>query len=316
MSRIDVHHHLTPPRYAEQLAPGGKLTPFTLSWTPAKAIEQMEQGAVDRSITSITTPGLWFGDNDRARALARACNDYAAELMGKYPGRFGMFVNLPLPDVEGSLREIEYGLDVLKADGVAVFTSYADKWIGDPAFDAVFDELNRRKALLYTHPTTCSCCTDLVPGINDSIIEYQTDTSRAIARYVFSGTAARCPDVDVIWSHGGGTLPFLLDRFINAARIPPYRDRFPQGFLQIAQRFFYDIAQVPNKPALSALKAFLPVSQLLFGTDFPFPLGNAAHHAKGLRESGVFSEAELLAIDADNARRLFNAHGSAWASTQ
>ena len=285
-----------------------RLTPQTVDWSPEKSIEQMDQGGVAVSITSVTTPGLWFGSHMPARRLARACNDYAAKLISDHPRRFGMFVNLPLPDIDGSLKEIEYGLDVLKADGVAVFTSYIDKWLGDPAFDRVFEELNRRKAVVYTHPATCQCCTNLVPGLNDSAIEYQTDTTRAIARLVFSGSAARYPDIRVIWSHGGGTMPFLIDRFINVARTPQYRERFPDGFLPVARRFYYDTAQVPNKPALLALSAVVPASNILFGTDFPWL--TAAHHVRGMRESGVFTPQELRAIDRDNAVRLLPKYGA------
>ena len=300
--RIDVHHHVSPPEYLAELGPNQRLTPQTLAWTPAVALEQMDRGGVDIAITSVTTPGLWFGLHSHARRLARSCNEYAAKIRLDHPGRFGMFVNLPLPDVEGSLREIEYGLDVLKADGVSLFTCYGDKWLGDPAFDAVFDELNRRKAVVYTHPTTCTCCTNMLPGLNDSMIEYQTDTSRAIARLVFSGTAARCPDIQVIWSHGGGTMPFLIDRYINATRLPQYRSQFPDGFLPVARRFYYDTAQVPNRPALSALTGVVPVSRILFGTDFPWL--TAEHHVKGITESGLFSEQDLKAIDSENALRL------------
>jgi len=302
MSRIDVHHHLSPPEYIAELAPNKRLTPQTLGWTPEIVLEQMERGGVDISITSITTPGLWFGLHQHARRLARLCNEYAARIRSDYPGRFGMFVNLPLPDVEGSLKEIEYGLDVLNADGVSLFTSYGDKWIGDPVFDRVFEELNRRKAVVYTHPTTCNCCTNLLPGLPDSTIEYQTDTSRAIARLVFSGTAARCPDIKLIWSHGGGTMPFLIDRFINATRMPQYREQFPGGFLPVARRFYYDTAQVPNRPALSALTGVVPVDNILFGTDFPWL--TAEHHVRGLRDCGLFSDEELRAIDGENAARL------------
>ncbi len=301
-SRIDVHHHPSPPEYLAELGPNRRLTPQTLSWTPQAAIEQMDRAGVSLAVTSITTPGLWFGLHSHARRLSRMCNEYSAKLRSDYPSRFGMFVNLPLPDVDGSLAEIEYGLDVLKADGVALFTSYGDKWIGDPAYDKVFDELNRRKAVVYVHPTTCTCCTNMLPGLPDSAIEYQTDTSRAIARLVFSGTAARCPDIKVIWSHGGGTMPFLIDRYINATKMPQYKDKFPGGFVPVARKFYYDTAQVPNKAAMSALTAVVPTSQIVFGTDFPWM--TSEHHVKGLKECGVFSDADLRAIDIENVARM------------
>jgi 6-methylsalicylate decarboxylase len=302
MRRIDVHHHIAPPLYVEELAPMKRLTPQSLAWSPQKSIDQMDEAGVNVSITSITTPGLWFGSHSPARRLARACNDWAASLVSDHSGRFGMFVNLPLPDVDGTLKEIEYGLDVLKADGVSMFTSYVDKWLGDPAFDEVFAELNRRKAVVYTHPTTCACCTNLLPGINDSAIEYGTDTSRAIARFVFSGSAQRYPDVKIIWSHGGGTMPFLIDRYHALSRQPNHKDFCPEGFIPVARRFYYDTAQIPNKPALMALKDVVSAENILFGTDFPWL--TAAHHVKGITGARIFSPEELRAIDVGNALKI------------
>ncbi|MDB5534658.1 MAG: hypothetical protein JWO28_2973 [Hyphomicrobiales bacterium] len=301
--RIDVHHHLSPPAYVEELAPMQRLTKLTLGWTPERAIEQMDKGDVAVSITSITTPGLWFGSHAPARRLARACNDYAASLVAQYPRRFGMFVNMPLPDIDGSLAEIAYGLDVLKADGISLFTSYGDKWLGDPAFDPVFEELNRREAVVYTHPNTANCCTNLVPEVADSMVEYGTDTTRAIARMLFGGAAKRYPKIKLIWSHGGGTMPFLVDRFINNANISPRKQElFPTGAVAELGKFYYDVAQVPNRPALLALQAAVPNSQLLFGTDFPYL--TAAHHVAGIAKANVFSKEELAAIDRTNALRL------------
>jgi 6-methylsalicylate decarboxylase len=268
----------------------------------------MDRGGVAVSITSITTPGLWFGSHSPARRLARACNDYAAKLVSDHPRRFGMFVNLPLPDIDGSLKEIEYGLDVLKADGISLFTSYGDKWLGDPAFDLVFAELNRRKAVVYTHPTTANCCTNVLPVLADAAIEYGTDTTRAIANMVFGGASARYPDIKLIWSHGGGTMPYLIDRFHYFMRMPSNREKFPNGFMPEALRFYYDTAQVPNTAALSALKAVIPVANILFGTDYPYL--TAEHHVKGLASAGVFTPAELRAIDRDNAVKLMPKFGA------
>ena len=304
--RIDVHHHLTPPDYVAALAPRKLLQPPTLGWTPQRAIEEMDQGGVAVSITSITTPGLWFGDAAAAGRLARACNDYAAQLVADHPRRFGMFASLPLPDIEGSLKEIDYGLDELKADGVAMFTSYGDKWLGDPAFAPVFEELNRRKAVVYTHPTTADCCVNLVPGINDSAIEYGTDTTRAIARMIFGGASARYPDIRMIFSHAGGTMPFLIGRFERIARTPQFAAALPKGFGGEAQRFYYDIAQTAQPGAMFALRTVVPVSHILFGTDYPFL--TAAYHVEQIRKSGVFSARELMAIDRENAARLMPRH--------
>ncbi|MFM9968574.1 MAG: amidohydrolase family protein [Burkholderiales bacterium] len=300
--RIDVHHHIAPPVYVEELAPMKRLTPQSVAWTIQKSIDQMDEAGVATSITSVTTPGLWLGSHASARRLARACNEYAAKMVADHPGRFGMFVNVPLPDVEGALMEIAYGMDVLKADGVSLFTSYIDKWLGDPKFDEVFAELNRRKAVVYTHPISCACCTNLVPGIPDAAIEYGTDTSRAIARFIFSGSAKRYPDIKIIWSHGGGTMPFLIDRYHAMARLPQHKEITPDGFLPVARKFYYDTAQIPNKPALMALKEVVTADNILFGTDFPWL--TSAHHVKGITGSGVFSPDELRAIDYGNTLRI------------
>lgn len=297
---IDVHHHPSPPGYIEAGGPRN-VNVVGQSWTPAKALEQMDQAGVARAISSITGPGMTFPPDEASR-LARICNDYCARLMADHPGRFGMYVNLPMPHIDASLREIAYGMDVLKAEGVALVTNYGDKWLGDPAFDPVFAELNRRKAIVFTHPASAKCCTNLVPGIGDAAIEYGADTTRAIARFLFSGSAQRYPDLRIIWSHGGGTMPFLVDRFINMGKSRQYAARFPQGVLPILQRFHYDTAQVPNRPALLALKATVPVSQILFGTDYPFL--TSEHHVRGIGEAAVFNGDEWQAVAAGNWERL------------
>ena len=301
VNRIDVHHHIAPPDYIQELLPSRHLPPPLANWTPEGSIETMDQGGVDVSLTSITLPGLWFGDLEQTRRLARLCNDYAAKLRADHPGRFGMFVNLPIRDIEGSLAEIEYGMDELKADGVVMFTSYGDVWLGDPAYDPVYEELNRRKVVVYTHPMTPTCCENLVPGVVDAMIEYQTDTSRAIARVVFGGMAAKFPDIRIIWSHGGGTMPFLVDRFNRWAAHPDYAKDFPGGFLAAARKFIYDTAQVSNESAMLALKSVAQAENIAFGTDYPFL--SAAYHRDGLKDCGVFDDAELRDIDIGNILR-------------
>ncbi len=156
--RIDVHHHHTPPPYVAAITAGNIAGPVR-DWTAEKSIADMDRAGVATAITSITTPALRFLDDAGARKLARECNDYSAKLTADSRGRFGMFAVMPMPYVEGTLREIGYALDSLKADGIALLTSYGDKWLGDPTFTPVLEELNRRRAVVYTHPTTANCCT-------------------------------------------------------------------------------------------------------------------------------------------------------------
>ena len=265
--------------------------------TPA-AIEGHDQQCGDRD--HLDHDARRGSDHEQGRRVARDCNDYAARMAADHPGRFGLFAALPLPDIEASLREIEYGLDVLKADGIALFTSYRDKWLGDPAFEPVMAELNRRNAVVFTHPEAPLCCRGLIPGINEAVIEYGTDTTRAIARLLFTGTAVRYPDIRWIFSHGGGTAPFLSERLVRAGRLKHLEAHVPNGVMAELQRFYYDVAQVAHPMALAALTRMVPISQILWGTDFPFRFG--WEYVKGLGE--FFNESDLRQIGRDNALAL------------
>lgn len=303
--RIDVHHHLAPPEWLAEMASRNMSQPQWSGWNPARSIEDMDRGGVATSLVSVTTPGVEFGAVDANRRLARACNEFAARMVADHPGRFGSFAALPLLDVEGSLRELEHALDVLKAEGIGLLTNYGDKWLGDPAFEPVMQELNRRKAVVYTHPTSASCCRNVVPEIPPAMIEYGTDTTRAIARLLFTGTAARYPDIRWIFSHAGGTMPFLIERFKFQARNPTAGRHVPDGIETAVRRFWYDTAQATEAPPMLALRKLVPVSQIVFGSDYPYR--GSEEQALGVRLNGVFSAAELRAIERDNALKLLPA---------
>jgi predicted TIM-barrel fold metal-dependent hydrolase len=243
-----------------------------------------------------------FAEPEAARRIARESNEWVAKLVADSQGRFGAFAMMPLPDVDGTLREIAYALDVLEADGICLLTSYGDRWLGHPSFAPVMDELHRRRAVVYTHPTTASCCTNLIPNVAPTIIEFGTDTSRAITDIVFSGTATRCPDARFIFSHAGGTLPFLTERLVRAPlQNAALEARLPNGVLAELQRFYYDVAWSAHPGALASLTTLVPVSQILFGSDYPYRTG--ADHVKGLMDYG-FTAADLTAIGRENALRL------------
>ena len=295
--RIDTHHHFTVPSLRAEVTKAGQQG--LLDWTPQKSLDDMDKGNVATAILSVGDPGLWFGDDQTARRLARECNEFSAKMVKDYPGRFGMFTALPLPDVEGSLRELEYALDTLHADGVCVLSSYQGRYLGNAAFAPLMDELNRRKAVVYCHPLCAACASQpaLTDGQNRGV-EFVLDTTRTILSVLASKTVARCPDIRFIWSHGGGTAPYITSRLNGVAQ------GLPKGLIYELQKFYYDTAQAFNPYTLPSFKKLVPVSHILFGTDFPLGGGTAAAVGKGLMDNGGFTSAELRAIDRDNALEL------------
>jgi predicted TIM-barrel fold metal-dependent hydrolase len=300
--RIDVHHHIAAPVWVDALKKAGKSNPVVNSWTIEKSLEDMDQADVATAMTSPTTPQVTFLGNEEAARIARESNEYAKKLMADYPGRFGLFAMLPLPHIDESLKEIAYAFDVLKADGIGMMTSYGDKWLGYSTFEPIWEELNRRKATVYTHPTSANCCVNLVEGQPETVVEFGADTTRSIASLIFSGTSQRFKDINFIFSHGGGVLTAVAERFqIQMVSQPPYKGKFTRESVdQELQRFYYDTAQISNAVTIDALVKLVPVSQVVFGSDFPFR--TAEQHVKGL--AARFNAADLKLIERDNALRI------------
>ena len=303
---IDVHHHIVPPFYLAENrdriagSRGGEISAAWLEWNPQKALDAMDEHSVATAVLSLSTPGVWFGDAEAARRTARQCNDYAADLSRSHPGRFGLFAALPLPDTDGSLRELEYALDVLKADGVGLLTSYDDKWLGDTAYQPVFEELNRRKAVVFVHPTTPNCCRTLMPEISTMVAEVPQDTTRTVMSLLFSGALTRFRDIRFIFCHAGGSVPVVAARM---AQLGPKSliERLPHGVDYELKRLYYDIAVSGHRPAIAALTSFIPVSQILFGSDFPYLSLREA--AASMPQLGL-SASDLHAVGRENALAL------------
>jgi 6-methylsalicylate decarboxylase len=299
--RIDVHHHISPPAWVEALKKAGLASPPVVNWTVQKSLDDMDKGGVATAITSPTLPGVGFLPPAEAAAVARASNEFAAQLADDYKGRFGRFAQMPMPYVDETLKEIAYALDVLKADGISLMTSYDDKYLGDPAFAPVWDELNRRKATVFNHPTDPKCCTANIAGFSPVYIEYGTDTTRTVASLIFNHTAERCPDVNFIFCHGGGTVTALTDRFtVQMLRTPKYKDFTAEGVTDQLRRFYYDTAQASNPIAMASLTKLVASTQILYGTDYPYR--TAEEHVKSL--AAIFGPEDLQKIDRDNALRL------------
>ncbi len=310
--RIDTHHHIVPPRYLarrrdeiERIA--HVHMPKMVEWTPTIAIEAMDRSGIATSITSISSPGCWFGHAADSIEISRECNEYAAQMARDYPGRFGNFAALPLPDVDGSLREIEYACDVLKADGFGLMTNYGAMWPGDAKLAPVFDELNRRKAVVYFHPHAADYCAGVMPELPAPTLEFPFDTTRAVASLLFSGTFSRCPDIRFIFSHAGGALPMLAGRMAAVAGTrKELAASIPHGALYEFRRQYYDIVNATNTVSFNAARELFGVSQLLFGTDFPF--WSPQIWVDQLAALNL-NAADLRAIERDNALRLLPRFG-------
>ena len=302
--RIDVHHHFAPPAWLAEVKGRPMLNVANSTWTPERSLEDMDRSGLAAALVSITNPGLWFGDAQVTRRLVRACNDYGARMVQDHPTRFGLMAAMPLPDVDATLEEIAYAYDTLHADGVALFTSYGDIWLGNAAFRPVMAELHRRKAIVHVHPTAADCCRTLsyAPGVGPGTIEYGTDTTRAMIGVTFSGDAALFPDIRWIWSHAGGSAPFLAGRIEGASRTA--KDRLPKGFLAEAKRFYYDLAGAANPGAVASLLQLVPSSHILFGTDFPSG-GSSAEIVRSVSQLTLLTDEDRRAIERDNAVGLF-----------
>jgi predicted TIM-barrel fold metal-dependent hydrolase len=255
------------------------------------------------SVLSLIQPSAATNEVEKGRKIARLSNEFGAQLARDHKGRFASFATLPLLDTEGALREIGYALDTLKAEGIGLMTSYQDKYLGDASFAPIWEELNRRKAVIYTHPLSPDCCRNIKSEVPPAVVEYATDTTRTIASLVFSGTAARYPDIRWIFSHSGGTMPFLLSRFTRheVDMKEKAKERMPKGVMYELKKFHYDTAQGNHAGALAALMKIVTPSQVLYGTDFPFRDG--AEENGGL-SAFRFEAKDLRAIERDNALKL------------
>jgi predicted TIM-barrel fold metal-dependent hydrolase len=303
--RIDIHQHFVSPKLHETLT--AKNAPILGAWrnfSPSGVISAMDRTGIATAMLSVTTPGIWFGDVEETRNLARDLNEFAAaKMLGDYKRRFGLFAALPLPNVENSLQELAYALDVLKADGVGMLTSYDDKWLGDPAFAPVLEELNRRKAIVYVHPVDAACCVGNIPDVTPQMLEYPTNTTRPIASLLVTGAASRYSQVRFVFAHAGGTITSLAGRFVGRGASADVfsKPAEPDSGLFHLRRFYYDTALVANPVNMQELKTLVPTSQILFGTDAPF--GSTTATVEALMHCG-FSPDDLRAVERENAARL------------
>jgi aminocarboxymuconate-semialdehyde decarboxylase len=309
MSRtIDLHHHAIPDFYWEASnedgnAAGGITPP---RWSLEGAIAYLDEAHIDAAVPSISTPGVHFGDDAAARSLASKVNEYLAEIKRDRPDRFGAFAILPLPDIEGSLEQIAYALDVLELDGVSMLTNAGGSYLGDARFDPVFEELQQRAAVVFVHPTASPDPIAHTLDLPDSLLDYPVDTSRAIAKLHYSNTFARTPDVRYVFSHAGGTIPFVASRFSivdDMDVIPGAQER--GAFADALPRLYWDTASAFSDPVLHMLRSVTGLGTVVFGTDYPYPRDAISIAGlRQLRHTSELGDGERRGVLGDTAARL------------
>ena len=306
---VDVHHHFIPPFWFDEVKDhisrqgGGRIVPNWYGWSEERALERMDETGVATAIVSISAPGVWFGDVTQGRRLSRETSLFAAQMRQRHPKRFGFFAALPLPDIEGSLREIEYAFDQLHANGFVLMTSYGDRWLGDPSFDPVMQELDRRGAIVYVHPGSPACCSQLMSYVPPFLTEFTQDTNRTITSLMFSGQLVRRRAIRFVFSHAGGTIPMLAGRISQlSTSVPQLAAAVPDGVEAELRRLYYEVANSANRPAIAALLSLVPATQVMFGSDFPLvPIAATQAKLSGLG----LSESDLASLSRGTAAKLF-----------
>ncbi len=306
---IDTHHHILPDFFWEETenatAPVGGLAP--LRWSREASISLMDDAGIDVAVVSLSTPGVHTGNNAKARALARRCNDFSAELIHARPDRFGGFACLPLPDVETSLEELSYAVDVLGLDGFVLFTNSNGIYLGDPVLEPIFKELERRKAVVYVHPNPSPDAVAHSLGLPDNLLDFPTDTNRAVAQLHYTNRFARTPNVKYIFSHAGGSIPYLAARLAIIDEMGFIAGGEQRGTAaDMFRRVYWDTALAASDPVLRMLRDVAGIDQVLFGTDFPYLRRDLAVGAKQkLFQSSELNDSEKRGIFGGNASRLF-----------
>ena len=254
--RIDVHHHAIPKEYAEAVTESGFGAAHGAgfpAWTKDMSLEMMEKNGIAVVVNSISSPGVYFGDAAFAAKLARLCNEHMAQIAADNPSRFGFFAALPMPATELALKETEYALDELWADGIGLLASSSDKFLGDPDFDELMAELDRRKSVIYVHPNLHSSSDNLGLDMPGFYIEFLFDTTRAVANLVTKGTLERFPNIRWILSHAGGTVPYIAWRLSLADFNPKVSAAAPRGILHYLKSLYYDTALSTSPYAMRAV---------------------------------------------------------------
>lgn len=305
--KIDIHAHYLPDFYREALQRAGHAQPDGFpeipTWSAPEHVAVMDRLGIAASLLSISSPGVHLADESAARDLARAVNEAGRRAVVDHPGRFGLLASLPLPDVDGTIAEIAHCDDHLHVDGYVLLTNVGGTYLGDPSWEPVFDELNRRRARVFLHPTSPACWEHTSLGRPRPMLEFMFDTTRAVVNLVLNGAVARYPDIELVVPHAGATLPMIADRVSAFALL--LRVDASVDVLRDLGRLHFDLAGFPIPRQLDALLTITTLEHLHYGSDYPFtPEFVAAMAAERLDAAGA-SPGALLASLRPNTERLF-----------
>ena len=306
---IDTHHHMLPEFFFEatneKANPVGGLKPQP--WTIERSLEFMDEAEIDIAVTSISTPGIELQNRGASRELARKCNDFAASLVSKFPRRFGALGSVPMPDIDDAIEACIYALDVLKLDGLVLFTNSQGIYLGDKRMKPLFSELQKRKATVFIHPNASPDPVAHALGLTDNLIDFPGDTTRAIAQLHYGGTFAETPDVKYVFSHAGGTAPYLAGRFGIVDEMKVMGDSSATGTTaETFRRLYWDTALAWSDPVLNTLRHIAGLNKVPFGTDFPYIRTDLAIKGKQrIKTNPDLSAEEKKQVFAGNALELF-----------
>jgi len=307
MTVIDTHHHFLPPRYVEEVGEAAIASLLVSGrvpeWSVTGSLEAMNRSGVTLAVLSLSSPATGELTSTKRSDLARYCNEYAAKIMQDHPKRFGSFATLPLPDIDASLRELNYCFDNLSATGVCLLSNYAGRYLGDAYFAPVFEELNRRGTIVFVHPAMPEPQASTV-GLPAASLEFPFDTTRTIASLLFSGALARYNKIRFIFAHAGGVVPFLAGRLARLESQEKFRRRVPDGVLTELKRLHFDTALSVDPYTLPGLLRFAVPDRILFGSDFPHAGSSIIDLALNSLRSREISPQVLMAIEQGNAARI------------
>src|SRR5882757_17895 len=306
---IDTHHHMLPEFFFEATNekdnPVGGLKPH--AWSIENSLAFMDQMEINIAVASISTPGIQMQDRNAAKELARKCNDLAASMISKYPKRLGALASVPMPNADDAIEEVCYALDVLKLDGVVLFTNSQGIYLGDKRMKPLFKELQRRKTTVFVHPNASPDVVAHELGLTDNLIDFPGDTTRAIAQLHYGGTFAETPDVKYVFSHAGGTAPYLAGRMAIVDDMKIMGDSSVTGTsADTFRRLYWDTALAWSDPVLNHLRHIAGMDKVVFGTDFPYLRNDLAVKGKlKIKSNPDLSAEEKKQVFGGNALELF-----------